>query len=472
MNVARAPILCLLSLLAWQSVAADTAPGQITAVRLPEYQIFKTDNGISLLLMERHQLPLVSFRWIMRCGGSICDPEGREGLAMITAQMLRKGTQSRSADQIAEAVDFVGAGLGTSVSDDYASGEAEFVSKDFDLALDLISDMLQRPSFPADEVQKMLLQEVDAIKQEKENPSEVIARYFDGFLFGAHPYGRPSGGTETTLPKIDREQVARFFSRQYVPSQLILAVAGDFTTAQARQKIGDKFQAWKRDQVALPEVQPPAKVKGRRALLVQKPDATQSFFRFGNVALSRTNADWIPVQVVNTLFGGRFTSMINTELRIDAGLTYHAGSSFQSSLLPGAFAIGAYTKNDTTELALKKALDTLKRLHETGITEAQLLSAKTYIKGQFGPTLQTNEQLARTISDLEFYRLGPQFINTFFEKVDAVTMVDAKRIIATYFPLEDLTFVLIGQASVIEPCGKQLATGIETRIITDPGFYR
>jgi zinc protease len=470
MSAARVLAFAALWLLTCRAGGADNAPTRLATAHLPEYQTLKLGNGITLLLMERRQLPLVSFRWLMKSGGSVCDPEGRSGLAMLTAQMLRKGTLSRSAAEISDALDLVGANLETSVADDYASGEAEFVSKDFDLALDLLSDMLLHPSFPADELEKMALQEVDGIKQAKEVPSDVIGRYYDSFLFGAHPYGRPSGGTETTLPRIDRGQVVQFFSRHYAPGQLILAIAGDFSAAGAAPKVQEKFGPWKPQEVALPEIKPAVRVKGRKALLVEKADATQSFFRFGNVALSRTNIDWIPVQVVNTLFGGRFTSMIGTQLRIDSGLTYHADSYFQSTLLPGAFAIGAYTKNDTTQLALKKALETLKQLHETGITAAQLQSSKTYIKGQFGPTLQTNDQLARTISDLEFYHLGAQFINTYFERVDAVTLADAKRVIAEYFPLEDLAFVLIGQSSVIAPAAKQLATDIQTRAINQPGF--
>jgi len=203
---------------------------------------------------------------------------------------------------------------------------------------------------------------------------------------------------------------------------------------------------------------------------VDKPDATQTFFCLGNIGLARTNTDWVPVRVVNTLFGGRFTSMINTELRIESGLTYGASSFFAASQVPGAFTIDSFTPNDTSERALTMALEVLRKLHEKGISAEQLQSAKTYIKGQFGPSLETNDQLASTICELEFYGLGPRDINTFFDRVDAMTLADAKRVIATYFPENDLAFVLIGQDSVIEPLAGRLGADIRKKRITETGF--
>lgn len=188
------------------------------------------------------------------------------------------------------------------------------------------------------------------------------------------------------------------------------------------------------------------------------------------MGIARTNPDWVPVQVVNTLFGGRFTSLINTALRIQSGLTYGADSFFSSRRTPGSFVISSFTPNDSTERALNMTLDALKDLHEKGISPDQLQSAKNYIKGQFGPTIETNDQLANLIAELEFYGLGPQYINTYFEKIDAMTLADAKRIVETYYPLDNLDFVLVGKASVIEPVARKLARDVKKKSITAPGF--
>jgi len=443
---------------------------EVAKIQLPSFQSVKLENGLTLFLLERHQLPLINFHWVLKSGGSIADPPGREGLASLTASLLRKGTASRSADQISEALDFVGASFHAGAALEYATGSAEFVKKDLQLAVDLLSDLLLHPAFPADEVSKLVRQEVDGIKEAKEVPGRVIDRYYEGFLFDAHPYGRPVGGTEVTLTNLSRDDVASFYQSHYVPNELLLAVVGDFSASELEAALRAKLGSWPSKEVSRPELKPPSAVHGRRALVVDKPDATQTFFRFGNLGLARTNADWVAVRVINTLFGGRFTSMINTVLRIDSGLTYGASSLFAARRLPGAFAIASFTPNDKTGQAMDLALDVLKKLHESGITAEQLQSAKSYIKGQFGPTLETNDQLANMLCELAFYALGPEYINTLFERIDAVTLADARRIIDTYYPQNDLAFVFVGQAAVIGPVTEKLATTVQKKSITDTGF--
>lgn len=446
------------------------APAEGAKLRLPEYRTVKLDNGITLLLLERHALPLVSFEWIMKSGGSIGDPPGQEGLASLTAELLRKGTESRTASQISEALDFVGATWQASAGQDYASGSCEVVKKDLDLGLDMLSDLLLHPSFPAEEVSKLIEQSADGIKEEKAVPGEVIGRYYEQFLFGAHPYGRPAGGTETTLRSLKREDVVKFYAGHYAPNGLLFAAVGDFSATELEAKIKAKFGAWKPTPGNLPPLKEPVPVAGRRALIVEKPDATQTFFRFGNVGLAYANPDRVLVDVVNTLFGGRFTSMINSALRIESGLTYGARSQFACKRVPGAFAIASYTSNDKTERAMKLALEVLQKLHGEGITPEQLQSAKAYIKGLYGLSLETNDQLAGTLCQLAAYGLGREYIDTYFDRIDAMTVADAKRVIEQYYPLKSLAFVFIGQPAVIELVARKLADKVESKLITAPGF--
>jgi predicted Zn-dependent peptidase len=463
-------LLCLVVAASRAAGAELSEPEQIARVRLPDYKTIKLDDGLTLLLMERHALPLVSFHWLMKSGGALCDAPGQEGLASLTAKLLRKGTQSRSADQISETLDFVGAEFDAGASLEYASGSAEFVTKDLELAVDLVSDTLLHPSFPPEEADKMIKQDIDGIKEAKAIPQQVIGRYYEGFLCQPHLYGRPVSGTETSLSKIRRQDIAGFHATHYVPNELILAVVGDFSTSELEARLRDKFAAWKPGTVARPDLKEPPRFKGRRALIVDKPDATQTFFEFGNIGLARTNRDWVAVQVVNTLFGGRFTSMINSELRIKSGLTYGANSRFSARQLPGPFVISSFTPNESSGRALDLALEVLAALHEKGLTAEQLQSAKTYIEGQFGPSLQTNDQLAQTLCELEFYGLGRQYIDTLFDRVDAVTLADAGRVIAACFPLKDLAFVFLGRAAVIEPVARKLASDLQKKTITAPGF--
>jgi predicted Zn-dependent peptidase len=232
----------------------------------------------------------------------------------------------------------------------------------------------------------------------------------------------------------------------------------------------EKFGAWSAASTSAVKIAEPASFVGKKLLLVDKPDSTQTFFQIGNVGIARTSPDRIFIQVINTLLGGRFTSMLNTALRIKSGLSYGARSSFSQRARPGPFAIFTYTQNETTEKAIDMTLDVLKQLHEKGITEEDLKSAKEYLKGQFPPTIETTDQLASLIAQLEYYGLDAGEVNNYYAKVDSMTMADAQRIIKQYFPLDNLVFVLIGKASEIAPLAKKYAPKVDARQISQPGF--
>jgi len=219
--------------------------------------------------------------------------------------------------------------------------------------------------------------------------------------------------------------------------------------------------------VTIPEATP---FSGKKLLLVDKPDSTQTFFVVGNLGINRTNADRVYINIINTLFGGRFTSMLNSELRIKSGLSYGARSSFTERKVRGPFLISTYTRNETTEKAIDLTLDVMKRLREKGITEEELKSAKTYIKGQFPPTIETNDQLAGTLTQLELYGLDENEVNGLYARIDSMTMADAQRVIKQYFPLDDLVFVLIGKAEEIKKVAQKYAQKLDSKSINQPGF--
>lgn len=440
------------------------------ALKLPPFKKVVLNNGLTLLLMEQHEVPIISLNFIVQ-SGSVADPEGKEGTASATAALLRKGTKSRSADQISNELDFVGGQLDSDATFDYSNGTAEFVKKDIAKGLDLVADILLNPTFPQDEVSKLLKQRVDEIKAAKDEAQAVIGNYFRAYLYGRHPYGRPAGGDEKSIAAITRADVLNFYQTCYSPRNTILAVVGDFETAAMEQALRASFGDWKgpaaEKRKPLPAAQP---VAGKKLLLVDKPDSTQTFFQIGNLGISRTNPDRVFIQVINTLFGGRFTSMLNTELRIKTGLTYGARSSFLQHQTPGPLVISTYTRNETTEKAIDMTLEILKRLHEKGVTEEDLKSAKTYLKGQFPPTIETSDQLAGLLAQLEFYVLDASDVNGYYAKIDSMTMADAQRVIKQYFPMDNLAFVLIGKAAEIEPIAKKYAPKIDKKTISQPGF--
>jgi len=463
----RSVALSLLILLA--ASFAQPAKAENGDLKLPPYKKVKLNNGMTILLMEQHEAPIISFSFILRAG-SVADPAGKEGLASLTAGLLRKGTKTRSADQLSTELDFIGGLLGASATFDYTSGFAEFIKKDISKGMDLLSDVLQNPTFPQDEVTKMVKQRVDGIKAAKDEAQAVIGTYYNAYLYGSHPYARPTGGDEKSLPTISRDDVVKFYQAHYSPSTAILAVAGDFNTADMERSLAEKFGQWAAKpapETKLPEIGP---VQGKRLLLIDKPDSTQTFYQIGNVGIARTNQDRVYIEVVNTLFGGRFTSMLNTALRINSGLTYGARSSFVERKVRGPFLISSFTRNETTEQAIDMTLDLLKQLHDKGISEEDLKSAKTYIKGVFPTSIETSDQLAALIAQLEFYGLDEKEINNYYAKIDSMTIADAQRVIKQYFPLDNLVFVLIGKSRDIEKVAKKYASKLDTRNITQPGF--
>jgi predicted Zn-dependent peptidase len=448
---------------------AAPARAQDGALKLPPYKKVQLPNGLTVLLLEQHEVPIISFNFIVKAG-SVADPTGREGVASLAAGLLRKGTKTRTADQISNELDFIGGTLGAGATYDYTTGTAEFIKKDIAKGLDLLSDVLLNPTFPQEEAAKMQRQRVDAVKAAKDEAAAVIGTYYNAYLFGSHPYGRPAEGDEKTLAAITRDDIVKFYQTYYTPSNTILAVAGDFNSAEMERMLTSKFGAWASKSapaVSLPEV---SSVRGKKMLLIDKPDSTQTFYRIGNVGIPRTNADRVYIEVINTLFGGRFTSMLNSALRINSGLTYGARSTFDQRKGRGPFFINTYTRNETTVQAIDMTLDILKRLHEKGVTEEELKSAKSYLKGQFPPRIETTDQLAALIAQLEFYGLDERDINTYYARIDSMTAADAQRVIREYFPSENLVFVLIGKASEIEPVVKKYAPGMEKKSISQPGF--
>lgn len=462
-------LLVLLFILLFAASSAAPVRAEDGALKLPPFRKVKLPNGLTVLLMEQHEVPIISFNFIIKAG-AVADPAGKEGLASLTAGLLRKGTRSRSADQISSELDFVGGTMDATANYDYSNGFAEFVKKDIGKGLDLFSDVLLNAAFPPEEVTKLLKQRADAIKAAKDQPRAVIEHYFNAYLYGNHPYARPDSGDERSLGTISRDDVVKFYQTYYAPASAILAIVGDFNTAEMERLLTDKFSAWSGKATAAANVPEPVPFTGRKLLLIDKPDATQTFYQIGNIGISRTNPDRVYVQVINTLFGGRFTSMLNSALRIQSGLTYGARSTFTQRRAAGPFAISTFTPNATTEKAMDMTLDVLKRLHDKGITEEELKSAKSYLKGQFPPTIETSDQLAALLTQLEFYGLDESDVNNYYAKIDAMTMTDATRVIKQYFPMDNLVFVLIGKASDIQEVAKKYAPKLDAKSINQPGF--
>jgi zinc protease len=438
-------------------------------VRLPKYMRQTLPNGIVLDVMPRQDVPLVSVRVLIR-GGAESDPAGQAGLSSIAAQALRRGTATRSAEQFSEELDSLGASFSAGTDMQATFVTSEFLAKDFDKGLALLVDAVTRPTFPEAEMKKLLAQSIDSAKAMKDNPSAAASVYFRSFFFGpGHPYGQVSD--EISLGKITRQAVVDYHKRQYVGRNMIVIVAGDVDAAKAAAAVTEtlgtvpegKAYSWKTATI-------PASAKTRMAI-VDKPDATQTEIRVGMPGIERTHPDRVALWLVNTLFGGRFTSILNDELRVNSGLTYGASSGFERNHLPGRITISTFTATENTAKALDMAMDLLKRLAEKGITAEQLASAKTYIKGTYpSEQLETADQLADVIGEIELFDLNRGEVDDLFARIDAVTVEKANAVAREHYGRPHVTILLLGNAAKFAESVKKYDPSPVTVPITKPGL--
>ena len=464
-RLALAPVAALALLAA--VARADGNPG----VRLPAFERATLPNGTQVVLMEKHDTPLVSLSAVVP-GGALGDPEGKDGTASLFADLIQKGAGKRDAAQFAEAVESVGGALTAGAGTESVNVSAGFMAKDVDLMLELVSDVLERPRLAPDEFAKVRALAVQSIAAAKDSdPRALIGEYGDAWLFHGHPYGRAVGGSEQTLGAVTLDDVQRFYAQHMGGDRLIVAVVGDFKAADMKRKLAAAFGGWRSGSAAVPIAPLPAPWQGRRVLLVDKPGATQTYFWLGNVGARRTDPARTAQSVVNTVFGGRFTSMLNTELRIKSGLTYGASSMFSRARQPASFSIRSYTQTEKTAEAVDLALATLDRLHRDGLDAATLASSQQYLLGQFPPSIETNGQLAGRLTDLVFYALGPEDVDQYATRIGAVDDAVARATIRDSFPDSgNLAIVLVGDAAKIGAAAKKYGP-VTTMSITDPAYY-
>jgi len=432
--------------------------------KLPPYEKFKLKNGLTVYLMEQHEVPIISVSVILPAG-AIYDGE-KSGLASLTATALKHGTQNFNKSKLDEELDFLGANIGTSASKESASLSARMAAKDKDKVLNLLKEVLLQPTFDASEFEKEKKRLLVSLEQQKESPRSVIGSQFDKFLFGDHVYGNIVQGKISTVTTLTAEDVKKFYAENYLPEGSAISVAGDFKTSEMKTMITNLFSIWKKGtkpqvNLASKPINKPAK---QQVLLVNKDDAKETTFIIGAPGISRNNPDFVAVDVINTLFGGRFTSMLNDELRVNTGLTYGANSRFSALKNGGSFVISTFTAGKTTEPAIDKALEVLGKLHKDGIDEKGLTSAKNYVKGQFPPRYETAGQLANLMTQMFWYNFDESFINNFEKNVDGLTLDKAKEIIAKYFPKDKLQFVLVGKSADIKKIAEKYGPVTEVQI--------
>lgn len=435
--------------------------------KLPAYEKFTLPNELTVYMMEKQDVPLISVSAVFDAGA--VNDGLMSGIASFTAEALKFGTTNYSKTQIDSVFNYYGSSINAYSSLDYSGISTTVMKENFEILFSVLKEMIVNPIFPESEFEKRKQRWITELDQAKESPRSVIGNYFNKFLFGNGEYGNPVDGTKQSIESLGNAQVKSFYKNYYRPDKTAIAVVGDFNYSSMKNKIIESFGDWsaveKKPITELMKMD--VEEKQANVYLINKANATETTFFIGSFGIPMNSAELTQISVINTILGDRFTSWLNDELRVNAGLTYGARSSFASYKNAGTFYISTFTATRNTEAAIDLALTTYFRLFEKGIDQATLTSAKNYVKGQFPPDYETASSLAGLLTQMYVYDLNDSYINDFEKKVDELTLEKTNKIINNYFPQNNLQFVLIGKASEIRDIVKKYGIVIEKELSED-----
>ncbi len=431
------------------SIGAVWAQQSTEPIQLPPIKTVTLENGLKVIVIEQPTLPIIQFSLRVRVG-AIHEPTDRTGLATFTASMLRQGTTNRTADEISEAIDFVGGSLGASADVERTDVTARVLKKDLQVGLELLADITQNPSFPEKEMGIIRNQLIADVRSTQDDPESLAAAHLDFALFGTiHPLGRAM--SEQSLNAITRDDLVTFHEMYYRPNNSVLAVAGDVKADEIIQLVKKAFGNWQRADIPPAPLPEPVKLQGYKVRFVHKPGQTQTHIEIGHFGLAVTDPDYIPTILANyVLGGGVFSSRLLQIIRSKAGKTYSIFSYFPSYSFPGYFRISTFTRNEQAFETLQLILDEFKKFKEGGITQEELQAAQDNIAGSYILRLETLSGLATTVLNNDFYGFGMERSRNWRKLIRSVTLEQANQAIKDRFDSENLAIVLLSDIKTLE----------------------
>jgi len=433
MRVAVVAVFFVITLTAWAQAAAL---GQRAV--LP--------NGLVLLVSEQRTVPTVAIRLLLRTG-SMADPSDKAGLANLTGVLLSQGTATRTAPQISEAVEFLGASLDVAVGLETTVITLTILSKDLEVGLDLLADVVRNPAFRAEDVTRKIAEVQAGIQRDQEDPGTVSGQAFMRLLYGTHSLGTPLEGTLASVAALTRDDVVQFHRRHYRPDQAVLAVVGDVGATELRQRIEARFGAWQSSGPAEP-LTSATPVIAKTAIRAIQKTVTQANINLGGVGIRRDNPDYYAVQVMNYLLGGAFSSYLIATIRDQKGWAYDVSSDFSSRKYNGEFAIAMQTKNEVADQAIAAALEQVRRMRDTPVDAAALKDAQAYLTGSFPLLVDTNAKIASWLASIEYFGLGLDYVDRYPGLINAVTVADVQRVAQKYLDAEKYILAVVADLKV------------------------
>lgn len=438
-----------------QPLAAQTdiskAPtlGPPKAMILPPVIRRELANGLQLLIVEQHELPVADFVLVVKSGGT-ADPTGKAGTASLTSLMLREGTTTRSSLEIADQAAFLGIGLATGSTWDATSVSLHTPIGQLDSALALFADVALRPSFPGNEFERIRKNRLTDILQIKDRGPSIANQAYAAILYGSeHPYGTSMIGTQRSVESLSAADLKAFYTSEFKPNNSTLIVVGDVRPADVERRVNALFGNWQRGPVQTRTFSAPPAAQPTTIYLIDKPGAPQSSFRIGSVGVPRSTKDFFALSVLNTILGGSFTSRLNNTLREVKGYTYGAGSSFDMRKMAGPFTANAEivaTKTDSALLVFMSELNSIRQ----PVPADEITRAKRYTQLRLPWSFETTQQIASGLIPIVLYDLPADFFSSYVQNIEAVTQADIQRVANQYINPSSLAIVIVGDRKSIE----------------------
>lgn len=400
------------------------------------------ENGMVVLISERHDLPMVTVRMAIHAG-AINAPPDKPGLASITAALLMQGTARRTAEQISREIDYIGGSLTVAGGIDLTSIGLRVLKKDIQKGLDLLSDVLMNPAFSQHEIDRKVKEMLAEIKRRNEEPGAVADDVFYKTVFGNHAYGRTGDDIAAFLKRIERRDILDFYSSYYSPNNTVMAIVGDVKEDEIVKLLTEYFKGWRqKGQGSIQPVPVPA-IDGMVVKKINK-DVTQANIVMGHIGISRENPDYYAVMVMNYILGGGgFSSRLMDNIRDNRGLAYDVSSSFEARKEPGAFSVDIQTKNESANEVIDEVLKEIRRIASEPVSESELADAKAYLTGSFPLRMDTYAEIAAMLLSIEIYNLGLDYPERYSAIINAVTQDDVLRVAKKYLNPDRMVIVVV-----------------------------
>jgi zinc protease len=431
----------------------DRAPvsREILQVKLPKPVEAKLKNGLTVLIVEDRRAPYISMQLHIGGAGALFEPVGMAGLASITAQMLREGTNSKTSLQIAEDIDRLGASINTGAS--FGSPDvvlsAAGLSDNFDVWFAIATDMLFQPSFPADELEKLKQRLRVQLREQRSGANFLLNERFNRAVYGDHPAAKVSA-TAASLDALKRETLVQWHRQRFVPQNAILGIAGDVSAKDLLAKLEKRLAGWKKTELQPTWPANPVAANARHVLLVHRPNSVQTTVALGNIAIDRRSADYPAMIVMNDVIGGGASARLFLNLREEKGYTYGVYSDFSALRYPGPWRAGGNMRTDVTDGALVEFFKEIRRIRDESVPSKELDESKRSIVASFALSLEQPSRVLNFAITRKLYGLPADYWDTYSSKIAAVAAEDVQRVARKYLNPETLQLVAVGDATKIK----------------------